>query len=89
MAVAGLWRPRLSGADPAPPSYDQVRLPELSNLATKMRVPTVVTNDVLFHEPGRRVLQDVVTAIRHNVTINELGFRRELHADRYLNHPKK
>lgn len=54
-----------------------------------MRVPTVVTNDVLFHEPGRRVLQDVVTAIRHNVTINELGFRRERHADRYLNHPKK
>lgn len=40
-------------------------------------MPTVVTNDVLFHEPGRRILQDVVTAIRHNMTIDELGFRRE------------
>ena len=42
-----------------------------------MRVPTVATNDVLFHEPGRRILQDVVTCIRHNVTIDEPGYRRE------------
>ena len=31
---------------------DQLRLFELSNLATSMRVPTIVTNDVLFHEPA-------------------------------------
>ena len=43
---------------------DQLRLFELSNLATSMRVPTLVTNDVLFHEPRRRILQDVVTCIR-------------------------
>jgi error-prone DNA polymerase len=66
---------------------DQMRLHELSSLATQMRVATVVTNDVLFHEPGRRILQDVVTAIRHNVTIDALGFRRERHADRYLKSP--
>ena len=66
---------------------DQLRLFELSNLATSMRVRTVVTNDVLFHEPGRRILQDVVTCIRHNVTIDELGDRRERHADRYLKPP--
>jgi hypothetical protein len=59
---------------------DQLRLFELSNLATSMRVPTIVTNDVLFHEPRRRILQDVVTCIRHNVTIDELGDRRERHA---------
>jgi len=68
---------------------DQLRLHELSNLATQMRVPTVVTNDVLFHEPSRRILQDVVTAIRHNITIDELGFRRERHADRYLKPPEE
>ncbi|MGK6313670.1 error-prone DNA polymerase [Neorhizobium sp. DT-125] len=68
---------------------DQLRLHELSNLATQMRVPTVVTNDVLFHEPGRRILQDVVTCIRHNVTIDELGDRRERHADRYLKPPEE
>ena len=54
-----------------------------------MRVPTVVTNDVLFHEPARRILQDVVTCIRHNVTIDELGDRRERHADRYLKPPEE
>ena len=54
-----------------------------------MRVPTVVTNDVLFHEPGRRILQDVVTCIRHNVTIDELGDRRERHADRHLKQPEE
>ena len=66
---------------------DQLRLHELSNLAAAVRVPTIVTNDVLFHEPSRRILQDVVTAIRHNVTIDELGDRRERHADRYLKPP--
>jgi error-prone DNA polymerase len=66
---------------------DAMRLHELSNLAAQARVPTVVTNDVLFHVPGRRVLQDVVTCIRHNVTIDDAGFRRERHADRYLKPP--
>jgi error-prone DNA polymerase len=63
---------------------DQMRLYELSQMAQATGVPTVVTNDVLFHEPGRRMLQDVVTCIRHNVTIDQLGHRRERHADRYL-----
>ncbi|MCG8273885.1 error-prone DNA polymerase [Aquamicrobium sp. NLF2-7] len=68
---------------------DQMRLWELSNMATMARVPTVTTNDVLFHEPGRQVMQDVVTAIRHNVTIDELGHRRERFADRYLKPPEE
>ncbi|WP_207099680.1 error-prone DNA polymerase [Paracoccus shandongensis] len=66
---------------------DQLRLHQLSALAAQLRVPTVVTNDVLYHEPSRRILQDVVTAIRHNVTVEALGFRRERHADRYLKPP--
>ncbi|MGB3834232.1 MAG: error-prone DNA polymerase [Mesorhizobium sp.] len=68
---------------------DQMRLHELSNLATQIKVATIVTNDVLFHEPGRRILQDVVTAIRHTTTIDALGFRRERHADRYLKPPEE
>ena len=68
---------------------DPLRLHSLSTLATRARVPTIVTNDVLFHEPGRRILQDVVTCIRHNITIDEAGFRRERHADRYLKPPEE
>ena len=63
---------------------DALRLHNLSNLAAQAGVATVVTNDVLFHEPGRRLLQDVVTCVRHGCTIDELGFRRERHADRHL-----
>jgi error-prone DNA polymerase len=66
---------------------DQLRLLELSNMAAKARVATVVTNDVLFHAPSRRILQDVVTCIRHNCTIDDAGFKRERHADRYLKPP--
>jgi len=68
---------------------DQMRLHELSTMATAMGVATVVTNDVLFHIPERRILQDVVTCIRHNVTIDDAGFRRERHADRYLKPPEE
>jgi error-prone DNA polymerase len=66
---------------------DALRLHDLSGLAAQAGVPTVVTNDVLFHHPEQRLLQDVVTCIRHNCTIDELGFRRERHADRYLKPP--
>ena len=68
---------------------DQLRLHELSQLALSFGVPTVVTNDVLFHVPSRRQLQDVVTAIRNHVTIDNLGFKRERHADRYLKPPEE
>ncbi|MCP1244005.1 DNA polymerase III subunit alpha [Acetobacter lambici] len=68
---------------------DPMRLYELANLAHQARVPTVVTNDVLFHTHDRRILQDVVTCIRHNTTIDEAGFVRERHADRYLKPPQE
>ncbi|BAU39939.1 DNA polymerase III alpha subunit (plasmid) [Acetobacter pasteurianus NBRC 101655] len=68
---------------------DQMRLYELANLAHQARVSTIVTNDVLFHTHERRVLQDVVTCIRHNTTIDEAGFVRERHADRYLKPPQE
>ncbi|WFS03254.1 error-prone DNA polymerase [Rhizobium tumorigenes] len=68
---------------------DQLRLHDLSNMAARLKVKTVVTNDVLFHEPGRRQLQDIVTCIRNNTTIDEVGFERERHADRYLKPPEE
>ncbi|WP_241503266.1 PHP domain-containing protein [Komagataeibacter melaceti] len=66
---------------------DQMRLYELANIAHQARVPAVVTNDVLFHTHDRRILQDVVTCIRNHTTIDEAGFARERHADRYLKPP--
>ncbi|WOJ91847.1 error-prone DNA polymerase (plasmid) [Methylocapsa polymorpha] len=68
---------------------DALRLHHLSNLAARAGVASVVTNDVLFHVPARRMLQDVVTCIRHNCAIDDAGFRRERHADRYLKPPEE
>ncbi|KAB0676325.1 error-prone DNA polymerase [Aureimonas leprariae] len=68
---------------------DQLRLHELSEMAARLGVATVVTNDVLFHSPDRRILQDVVTCIRERTTIDAAGFRRERHADRYLKAPEE
>jgi error-prone DNA polymerase len=68
---------------------DQLRLHDLSNMATRHKVKTVVTNDVLFHEPGRRQLQDIVTCIRTKSAIDDVGFERERHADRYLKPPEE
>jgi len=64
---------------------DAVRLQQLVDLAQAARVPAVVTGDVLYHVPARRILQDVVTCIREGCTIDDAGFRRERSADR---HPK-
>ena len=66
---------------------DTLRLHELSMMAAAVGVPTVVTNDVLYHTPKRRILQDVVTCIREGCTIDDAGFRRERFADRYLKAP--
>jgi error-prone DNA polymerase len=41
----------------------------------------------LYDTADRRQLQDVVTAIRHGCTIDDLGFRRERSADRHLKPP--
>ncbi len=63
---------------------DQLRLHRLSEMAREADVRTVVTNDVLFHHPDRRILQDVVTCIREGCTIDDVGFRRTRTADRHL-----
>lgn len=68
---------------------DQIRLHDLANLAARHGVRSVVTNDVLFHARERRILQDVVTCIRHGCTIDDAGFRRERYADRYLKPPEE
>ena len=68
---------------------DQMRLLALSNQASQAGVPTVITNDVLFHDRARRKLQDILTCIRHGTTIDDVGFARERFADRYLKPPEE
>src|SRR5712671_3471986 len=66
---------------------ESLRLQTNATAASRARVPTVVTNDVLYHCPSRRMLQDVVTCIRLHTTIDNAGFQKERHADRFLKAP--
>ena len=68
---------------------DAVRLAALSEQARVARVRALATGDVLYHAPAARLLQDVVTAIREHCTVDELGFRREVNADRALKSPEE
>ena len=63
---------------------DALRLEAVAEMARAARVPTLATGDVLYHDPGRRTLQDVVAAIRLGTTVDRLGHARESHAGRHL-----
>jgi len=68
---------------------DARRVHRLAALAERIGLPLVATNDVLYHAPHRRRLQDVVTCIREGCTIAEAGFRLEAHAERHLKPPRE
>ena len=63
---------------------DRRRLARLHGLATTARVPLLATNEVLYHDPARRQLQDVLTCIREKTTIDAIGKRLEANAERHL-----
>jgi len=66
---------------------DALRLHRLDEMARRLRVRSVAAGDILHDGPDKRMLQDVVTAIRNKCTIDDLGFRRERSADRHLKSP--
>ncbi len=63
---------------------DQKRLHRLWQLAEDLDIPLAATNDVHYHEPQRRELQDVLTCVREKCTITEAGFKLHFNAERYL-----
>ncbi len=55
---------------------DEVRAEEkLRTAAARFAIPVVAANEVLYHSPARRDLQDVLTCIRHGVTLATAGRR--------------
>jgi error-prone DNA polymerase len=66
---------------------DLLRLSRLDALGEASGAPMVATNDVLYHGPERRPLQDVITCVREHCTIQEAGFRLEANAERHIKAP--
>ncbi|WP_375413820.1 error-prone DNA polymerase [uncultured Bradyrhizobium sp.] len=63
---------------------DERRLMRLQRIAATARVPLLATNEVLYHDPARRPLQDVLVCIREKTTIEAIGRRLEANAERHL-----
>jgi error-prone DNA polymerase len=63
---------------------DKRRMARLQRIASTARLPLIATNDVLYHTPERRVLQDVVSCIREKTTIEGAGRLLEANAERHV-----
>jgi len=63
---------------------DERYLAEIDDLARAMGVRAFATNDVHYHAPHRRFLQDVLTCIREKCTLEDAGRRLLPNAERYL-----
>jgi error-prone DNA polymerase len=55
----------------------------------ELPLPMVATNDVLYHLPNRRQLQDVMTCIRLGCRIDQAGLALQPNAERHLKSPQE
>jgi len=65
-------------------SDDFKKLHRLHQLAQYHRLPMIATNDVHYHHPSRRELQDILTCIREKCSIYTAGYRLHENAERHL-----
>ncbi|MFM7854620.1 MAG: error-prone DNA polymerase, partial [Flammeovirgaceae bacterium] len=63
---------------------DTKKIYRIAQLAAQHNIPMGATNDVHYHHPLRRELQDIVTCVREKCTIHNAGFRLHPNAERYL-----
>ncbi|WP_316809541.1 error-prone DNA polymerase [Pedobacter agri] len=68
---------------------DQKRMFRLTQLSQNLNIPLVATNDVYYHTPSRRELQDVLTCVREKCTIQTAGFHLFQNAERHLKAPEE
>ena len=84
---AGLKAPLYLAVNHAYRGDDRARLNRLAEIAHAGGVPLLATNGVLYHHGGRRMLQDVVTAIREGTTVAAAGYLLHANAERHLKTP--
>ncbi|WP_301749627.1 error-prone DNA polymerase [uncultured Erythrobacter sp.] len=66
---------------------DIARIERLDSFARANGLGLLATNDVHYHAPERRALQDVMTAIRHKTTVAAAGHLLHPNAERHLKSP--
>src|SRR5690606_18757667 len=68
---------------------DIARIERLDALAKANGLALLATNDVHYHAPDRRPLQDVMTAVRYKTTVAEAGHLLHANAERHLKSPEE
>jgi error-prone DNA polymerase len=63
---------------------DRARLNRIDQMARRHDTAMLASNDVLYHEPDRRMVQDVVTCIREHLTLETAGWALSTNAERHL-----
>ena len=66
---------------------DRARINRLDRLARENGLSILATNDVHYHAPDRRPLQDVMTCILHKTKLTQAGFLLNANAERHLKSP--
>jgi error-prone DNA polymerase len=66
---------------------DQKRLDILAGMAGAAGAELLATNDPRFHDPARRRLADVLSAIRLRTTVDQIGDAAEPNAERCIKPP--
>lgn len=67
---------------------DRRWLDRLQTIGDGLGLPLVAVNDVLYHVPERRPLQDVLACIREKTTLGAYGPRLAAHTERHLKAPE-
>lgn len=63
---------------------DALRFQHAEAVARQHGLPVVACGDVLVHDKSRQPLQDILTAIQHKTTVDQLGQSAEQNAERVL-----
>lgn len=63
---------------------DDKRMIKLLTMADQTSTPLVAIGDILYHQPNRRPLQDILTCIREHTIIHEAGLLLKANAERHL-----
>jgi len=66
---------------------DREYLHHLIALSDHVSIPLAATNDVHYHAPSRKPLHDILTCIRHGVTVDQAGFLLKPNAEAHLKSP--
>ncbi|MDQ2878219.1 MAG: PHP domain-containing protein, partial [Pseudomonadota bacterium] len=66
---------------------DRRRLLQSMQRAADVGIPLLATNDALYAVPGQRPLHDILTCIRHGVTITTAGRLLAANTERHLKSP--